>query len=185
MRPTIALISLVFLVSCTQPDRYAVPPAAPTDRIGIGYRSVEVRQVTLPAYAETSDIYTEGAGGALSPIRGAVWADAPGRALTLELSRLLGQITRVQVAPEPWPFDEPAAAQVDVRVEEILARADATFRLSGQYFVAARDGSGRDRARLFQISIPIAADGGPQANAAARSAAVAELARDIARRGLR
>jgi len=59
------------------------------------------------------------------------------------------------------------------------------FRLSGQYFVAATDGSNVNRARLFQLAVPIGSEPGPAAIAAARGQIIADLAVMIAKNGLR
>ena len=56
------------------------------------------------------------------------------------LTRHLNRITSARVASEPWPFLDNAAAEVEVRIEDMLARADGTFVLSGQYFVTAETG---------------------------------------------
>jgi uncharacterized protein len=57
------------------------------------------------------------------------------------------------------------------------------FVLRGQYYVAAFDESGRDSAREFRATAPLAGTG-PAAIATARSAATAALARQIASDGL-
>ena len=174
------------LVGCAaSPPRYVVPRTDPGERIGIGFRTVEVRRVTLPSYAALSEILVEGEDGSVVQSGAAIWADEPDRAITLELTRALGQITGARVASEPWPFDAYPQARVEVRVEELLARRDGQFVLSGQYFVAAQDGSSRDRSKLFLITAPIAAEGGAPAIARARGETVQELAREIARSGLR
>lgn len=97
-------------------------------------------EVTLPSYAAAEDIYMRAADGTISPM-GTLWADLPARSITLQLSRDLGAITGVTVAPEPWPFRAYAAAKVDVRIEELLATAEGVFRLSGQYFIAPEAGA--------------------------------------------
>ena len=90
------------------------------------------------------------------------------------------------MAPEPWPYEEPAAARLDIRVAEFtpdLARG--AFVIRGQYFVASQDETGRDRAREFLALGPLPPEAGPLAIAAARSQATLELARQIAAEGLR
>ncbi len=187
MRSQLILIAtLVMVVGCAAtPPRYVVPRAASAERIGIGFRTVEVRRVTLPSYASLSEIFVEGSDGSVVEAKSAIWADEPDRAITLELTRALGQITGAKVASEPWPFDAFPQARVEVRFEDMLARRDGQFILSGQYFVAALDGSSRDRAKLFDITAPIASDGGASAIAKARGETVQALAREIARSGLR
>ncbi len=187
LRP-VALLALAVLSGCgllgRAPLRITVPPPATEGRVAIGFASVEVLGAELPAYADAEDIYVQGVGGALTPTRGAIWADDPSRALTLELTRTLGSLTGARVAPEPWPYDETAEARLDVRVAEFgpdLTRGE--FVIRGQYFVAAFDESGRDSAREFRAAAPLAGTG-PAAIASARSAATAALARQIAEGGL-
>lgn len=178
--------TLIALTGCAAtPPRYVVPRTDPGDRIAIGFRTVEVRRVTLPSYAALSEILVESEDGSVVEAGSGVWADEPDRAITLELTRALGQITRAKIASEPWPFDAYPQARVEVRIEDMLARRDGQFVLSGQYFVAALDGSARDRAKLFDITAPIATDGGTSAIARARGETVQALAREIARSGLR
>ncbi|MGZ9810431.1 PqiC family protein [Pseudoroseicyclus sp. H15] len=167
------------------PDQlYAVPQVTPSERIPIAFSSVEVRDVSLPSYANYDEIYVESADGTLMAEKGLLWADDPARAASLELTRALSALTGVIVAGEPWPFDPYPAARVEVRVEEMIAARSGEFRLSGQYFIAALDGSARDSAHLFAITTPLAVDAGAAEIAAARGYAMAELARQIARGGL-
>lgn len=182
-----ALALAGLLAACgAAPLRIAVPPLSTGEGIAVGFASVEVVEVSLPAYAEGDEIFVLGQGGALTEAGGAIWADDPSRALTLDLARLLGEITGARVAPEPWPYDEDAGARLDIRVAEFapdLTRA--AFVLRGQYFVAAQDGSGRDRAREFSVAGRLPAEPGPAAIAAARSEATLALALLIAAEGLR
>ena len=136
----------------------------------------------LPTYAASEEIFVAEPGGAITPL-GPLWADDPGRAMTLQLARDIGTITGAQAAPEPWPFRDYAAAKVDVRLEDMLATGTGQFRLSGQFFVAPDEG-GRDRSGSFAIEVPLPEEPSAAAIATARSAAVTELAEQIARRGL-
>jgi len=152
-------------------------------RISSRYGSIEVRQISLPTYAASDEIATRSETGAITSDKSTLWADEPARAMTLELSRYLGQITGAQVAAEPWPFLDRAAAIVDVRVEDMVAEADGTFRISGQYYVAPDIGSG-GRSGLFDLSEPVVGEG-VSAIAAARALATRKLAEQITRQGLR
>jgi hypothetical protein len=182
MRPSLA--GLCLLAACgAAPARLAVPPATAPAQGPVGFATVEVIEASLPAYAEGEDIFVQ-SGLALEPV-GAVWADDPTRAFTLDLARALGEASGARVVPEPWPFDEPAEARLDVRVAEMVADASGAFLLRGQYLVASQDGSERDRAREFRISVPLAAEAGPAAIAVARGQATAALAQQIAAGGLR
>lgn len=186
LKPALALTLLATLSACGGTvERFAVPtPAAeaPMPRIASRYATIEVRQVSLPTYAASEEIASRSATGAITSDKSMLWADEPSRAMTLELARILGQMTRAQVAAEPWPFLDRASALVDVRVEEMVAEADGTFRLTGQYYVAPDSGVG-GRSGLFEILAPVTGEG-PGALASARGAAVRQLAEQIARNGL-
>jgi uncharacterized lipoprotein YmbA len=165
--------------------RYPVPPVAVQARVPVAFAAIEVLDVTLPSYAQGEQISVGLASGGIQRKPGLLWADLPARAVTLDLTRVLGQITGAQVASSPWPFDRSADARVEVRIEEFLPLETGTFRLSGQYFVGAFDGSDRARARSFAIAVPFDHAGGTPAIAAARAQATARLAEAIARDGLR
>ena len=179
-----SLLVLLALAACgPAPLRLTTPPASPVERIGIGFSTIEVLDVSLPDYAADERIFVQVPGGALTP-SGAIWADDPARALTLELSLALADITAARVAPEPWPFEERPEAQVDVRLAEIVADAAGAFVMRGQYFVASQDGSARDTAEEFRIVIPLPPEPGPATIAAARARATVVLAQQIAAEGL-
>jgi uncharacterized lipoprotein YmbA len=180
-------VLLLLLAACgAAPLRVAVPSVPADGRIASAFATVEVLDVGLPAYAEDDDLYVQEAGGAVTPLGRALWADEPGRAVTLDLARALGDLTGARVAPEPWPFEERAEARVDVRLAEAVAdRGRGEYVLRGQFFVASQDGSGRDRAQGFRIAVPLPEEAGPAAIAAARAQATLALAREIAADGLR
>lgn len=165
--------------------RYAVPPAPAEARVPVSFAGVEVVEVTLPSYAQGEEIAVGLAGGGIRPGDGLFWADLPARAMTLDLTRALGLISGARVASSPWPFDRRPDARVEVRIEEFLPVETGSFRLSGQYFVGAFDGSERARARAFAIAVPFDPAGGVPAIAAARGTATVQLAETIARDGLR
>ncbi|ARC89314.1 membrane integrity-associated transporter subunit PqiC [Rhodovulum sp. MB263] len=182
-----ALVPLALALSACNgsPERYTVPETAVAGpRLPVAWRSIAIRDVSLPTYAASEEIYSRSASGALSSSSDVLWADDPTRAITQDLARLLAQMTGAQVAAEPWPFFDRAQATLEVRVADMLAEPDGTYRLTGQFFVAP-DVGGRNRAAPFAISTPIAAPAGPAEIAAARGAALGELATRIARTGLR
>ncbi|MCP1167958.1 PqiC family protein [Limimaricola litoreus] len=182
--PAMALLSA--LAACGGPElRYAVPQVAPTEKISIAFETVELREITLPTYAALETIYVETPEGVITPAEDLLWADDPVRAATLELARALRLSTGARVASEPWPFDDFAEARVEVRVEEFLADAQGRFRVAGQYFVATRDAEGRDRAETFEIVVPIPPATGASGLAAARAAAMTQLAQTIAKTAMR
>lgn len=182
----LALIpALAALAACSAPERYVVPQT-PVEgaRVPIRYGTVAIREVSLPTYAASEEIQSRGANGAVTSSGSVLWADDPARAITQDVARYLTEITGAQVAAEPWPFFDRAQATVEIRVSDMLAEADGSFRLTGQYFVAP-DAGGRGRAAAFALAAPVAPDGGPAAIAAARGQTVRDLALMIARNGLR
>ena len=183
-----AALALLALAACAPGGgtlRYAVPPAPVAARVPVSFASVEVIDVTLPTYAQGEAIALGLATGGIQTRKDLLWADLPSRAVTLDLTRALGLITGAQVASSPWPFDRRPQARVEVRVEEFLPFETGEFRLAGQYFVGAFDGSERARARSFSFAVPFDPAGGVPAIAAARGAATVRLAETIARDGLR
>lgn len=180
--PLLAVV--VLLSACGADERFlAAPQVITTERVASRFSSIEVREVSLPTHASSEEIYVEAEAGELARSK-LLWADDPTRAVTLALTRNLTEITGARVAPEPWPFDAFPAARVDVRVERFLSTADGTLTLAGQYFVADLDGRGRDRSRLFSLSVPMAVDASPAVIAGARARLVSDLALTIAKDGL-
>ncbi|MBN2905797.1 MAG: membrane integrity-associated transporter subunit PqiC [Rhodobacteraceae bacterium] len=186
--PLIPLAAVALIAAgCSGPAplRYAVPPVPTSpERVRTAYASVLVQEVSLPRYAASEEIYRRDASGALSSSPAMLWADDPARAVTFDLARALADLTRVQIAAEPWPFADRAQATVQVRVADMLADDSGAFVMTGQYFVAPDEG-GRNRSGQFTLSVPFPPEGGPQAIATARSQAVGQLAQLIARQGLR
>ncbi|MFV0335674.1 MAG: membrane integrity-associated transporter subunit PqiC [Tropicimonas sp.] len=184
MRSLILLVPLLTaLAACGQsPSRYASPPVASGERISIGLSQLEIREVTLPAYAQSEEIWHETEEGGLESNTDVLWADTPARGVTMELTQHLAALSSARVAAEPWPFEELPQARLVVRLQDMVARKDGRFHLAGQYYVV-RLSAGSDRSGTFDISAPIAPEGGAAAVAAARAAAVRDLARLIADRG--
>lgn len=171
------------LAACGQsPSRYATPPVDSGERISIGLSQLEIREVSLPAYAQSEEIWYESESGALQSNTEILWADAPARGLTMELTRHLAALSAGRVAAEPWPFEALPQARLVVRLQDMVARRDGRFHLAGQYHVV-RLSAGRDRSGTFDVSAPIAPEGGAAAVAAARAGAVRDLARLIAEQG--
>jgi len=164
-------------------DLYSVEAPEPAERIAIRFNSVEVRDVSLPTYASSDVIAVQGAGGVLLTDESIRWADEPERAVALELTRHLVQLSGRRIASEPWPFEEYPEAELEIRFESFLARADGQFQARGQYFVSTYEGDG-DASGLFDLAVRYAPEGGPAAIAVARGALVLDLAELIARDGL-
>ncbi len=176
------------LFSAPAPTLAARPgPSDPGERIPVAYASIEVREVSLPTYAETETIYYEGAGGSLMPVEDAEWADLPARAITLDLVEVLSGVSAARVAAEPWPYDALPEARVEVRATRLAAGMDGVFRMSGLYHVADLRGeldTSRDRSERFEVAVPYRPALGAAAIADARSRAVRDLARQIAGRSM-
>ncbi|WP_412504793.1 membrane integrity-associated transporter subunit PqiC [Roseovarius sp. SYSU LYC5161] len=181
--PMIVAAAVLSACAATPEKRLAVPQAPFAKKQAVPHDTIAVREVSLPGYAASEDVYTTDAAGLLTRRHGLLWADDPTRAVTLELTRHLSRITGARVAAEPWPFDGFPEAQVEVRIEEMLAGGDGTLRLSGQYFIAA--GEGHERARLFELGVPVDDDGNPASLAAARGQALRDLAVMVVENGLR
>ncbi|APE42000.1 hypothetical protein BOO69_00180 [Sulfitobacter alexandrii] len=176
---------ILMLAACgDSATRFAVtaPPVDQSERIA--FSSVEVRDVSLPTYAASEEIAIQAEDGTLTSSSEVLWADLPERAVALELSQNLARMTGRRVASEPWPFEAFPDARLEVRFAELVARSSGSFRASGQYFVAVTDGR-RERSGLFDLSVPFDPKGGPGAIAAARGQLILDLARFIARDGLR
>ncbi len=185
MKPFAFLIlTLVTLAACgAATERYIVSSPQATQSQRIAFRAVEIRDVSLPAYAADDEIVRRTAEGKLVS-DGVLWADTPDRAVALELSRHLAQITGARVASNPWPFEALPDARLDLRFETLVAGDDGNFRATGQYFVAVADGR-RERSGVFDLSVPFDPEAGPAAVAAARGQVILDLAGNLARTALR
>jgi len=184
MKPLAALLFATLLSGCSgTPQLYSVPAPTVSEKVRTSVRTLELREVSLPSYAAAEEIHIQNADGSITPADNALWADLPVRAVSLELSRNLSEITDARIAAEPWPFEESPQARLEVRLEEFLAGADGVFRASGQYFVATREGNA-DHAHAFRISTPFDPAGGPSAIAQARANTILQLAQMIAKDGL-
>ncbi|MEP2640671.1 ABC-type transport auxiliary lipoprotein family protein [Roseobacter sp.] len=173
------------LLACTAtPDRYVVPNTQATDRQRIGFRAVEIREVSLPTYAASDEITRQGPDGALVSDGAVLWADTPERAVALELARHLTQLSGARVASAPWPFEGSPDARLELRFETLVANDEGAFHASGQYFVAVSDGRA-ERSGLFDLTVPFDPAAGPPAIAAARGQAILDVARFVAVNGLR
>ncbi len=176
---------LTFLVAaCGSPERFAVVTPEITQKARIAFASVEVKDVSLPSYAASDEIHTQTDDGTLISSSDILWADAPERAIALELSQNLARLTDRRIASEPWPFEAFPDARLEVRFASLVATTNGTFATSGQYFVAVSDG-GRERSGLFELNVPFDPTGGPNAIARARGQLILDLAQFIARDGLK
>ncbi|WP_299908020.1 membrane integrity-associated transporter subunit PqiC [uncultured Paracoccus sp.] len=178
-----AVLSLGLLAACSNPEktgRYLIDPPSPPVRVAnqLG-PTVELRDVSLPAYASGQEVSWQSADGAVRSTPDNLWADNPERAVTLTLARAISDVSGAAVIAEPWPLGEPAQRRLEVRVEKALAQSDGLYRLSGRYFLADESGGGTNHARSFDISVPLA-NAEPQSIAVAQSTALSILAQQIA-----
>lgn len=186
-------LAALMLAACSaRPDLYATP-APQTEQVHrIAYRSVALRDVSLPTYAASQDIPVADASGRIRTDDQNLWADEADRAVTLSLVRALSTVTGARVASDPWPFVNRPDVTVEVRFEEFLAHGGDgangggnLFSMRGSYYVAPEPGLGQDRSRSFEISAPYSTAEGYQAIADARARALGQLAEKIAAEGLR
>ena len=183
MRMTFALAALAaLLAACSPPpERLAMDMPQSSRELRPLVRSVLVRTVVLPTHAAVEEVSVQAESGLIVSNEDILWADDPSRAVTLMLSQNLADILNTDVAPEPWPFVELPDAAVDVRVGTMLALADGTFRLSGQFFVGGDRIAYPDTVDSFSISIPITGEG-LGAVSRAQGLALVELSERIATR---
>lgn len=177
----LALLAALFVVAgCgAEPARLAVDPLTSAMNVRSAARSVMVGEVRLPEYAEAPEVTIEAPSGLLEVIPDVIWADVPSDALSASLVRNLSAITGARVAAEPWPLDEFPDAEVTVRVERMLLRANGLFSLTGQYAIRRDQGRGVELIRAFDIAVPLQ-NGDLNGLARAQSAAWLALAEAIA-----
>jgi uncharacterized lipoprotein YmbA len=181
-RLSLTLLMTLALAACgDNAARYLVEPAPTAAAVPLRLPSLEVRDVVLPAYAEGTQILQQDASGALRPVSRSEWADGSARAMTAALARSLDLQSTASVAAEPWPLSDFPAGRLDVRIDRIVARADQTFQVSGQYAVASPDGRISELLERFDIRVPMASDS-PAAIAAAQGQAIDQLAGQIVQR---
>lgn len=181
MRLTPFLMTATMLAACSSGNeaRYLIdPPAASAERPA-RVATVELRDVSLPAYASAVEISRLEADGALRNLPDSLWADDPVRGVTQALARSLDSASRATVAAEPWPLSDPAQAIVNIRIERLVARADGKLELAAQFAIASPDGLIRERIGRFETTVEMGGEG-PDAIAAAAGQAIARLAERLA-----
>ncbi len=159
---TLRILALAFaaalpLMSCGDTNaRFPISSdAIAVSKTRVAVRTIEVRDVSLPAYAAASEIVVEQDGGALFVVPKSIWADDPVRGVTGALSRSLDERSTASVASEPWPLAEPADVRVEVRIDRMIAKTDGQFELSGQFAIAAPDGAVRESVERFAVTAPM------------------------------
>lgn len=169
---------VLILAACGPEPRYLIDTPVEAGSARLRVATLEVRDVSLPAYAEASEILQEDADGALTQVDNALWADDPTRAVTLAIAEQINRGSTATVAPEPWPLEEDAQAAVHVSVSRMVALNNGTLKLAGQYGISSYDRVVRERIESFDIVVPMTGEG-PTAIARAAGAAVSQLAERI------
>lgn len=180
--PLIALCALTLTAACgPDPARVLIDPAPSAVKVKPSVRTVEVKKVSLPTYAEGADVTVlAGETGLVSVVPDNIWADEPSRALGAAMVRSLIQMTGVAAAAEPWPLAGFPEAEVTIRVERLLASDSGALTLSGTYALRYDAQGRRGRVRLFDIQVPVT-EPGTTGLAKAQGIAWTQLAERIAR----
>lgn len=178
MRNIWAVLAILSISGCALVEDTTLvrlPDIRPDITRNISAKNVQIRTVSLPAYAASEDIIIETSAGTLTELPGVAWADLPERAVTLALARDLRRITGAVIGPDPWPLDGLADRVIDLRVQEMVARTDGTFVIMGQYFISGEPA----RARIFEMSAPVLGQA-PSDIARAKAVALTRLAESLA-----
>lgn len=186
MTKHVLILAALLVSACSDPEktaRYLVDPPSAGREVPNRLGAAELRDVSLPEYASHDEISYQTPDGAVRSTPRNLWADNPQRAFTLVLARTISEVSGATVIAEPWPLMNLPDRKIDVRVERALAQANGTYRLAGSYYVSDETGAGGgNHARTFDISVPLPGDS-PSAVALAQSAAITQLARQIATLG--
>lgn len=158
--------------------RFVIPAEDGATETRLRVSSIEVRDVSLPAYAAASEIVVEDSDGSLRPVAKALWADDPQRAITGALARSLDVRSTANVSAEPWPLSEGADVRLEVRVGQMIARADGVFSMTGQFAISSQSGAVADGLQRFSIDVPLT-DTSPASVAVATGKAIDALAEQI------
>ncbi|MEM1302441.1 MAG: PqiC family protein [Pseudomonadota bacterium] len=170
------------MVACSTPeDLYLLPAPAKTNAsIKVRPKTVEVRDVSLPSYAEEADILVRHTDGALRPIDGALWANDPQKGITQAIARRLDAGTTATVTPEPWPLFDGPDRSVEITIERMVATAGKTLEIEGQFAILSRTGEAREFVRRFEV-VEFLPDGSANAVAGAMGLGLGTLSDQIAK----
>ena len=178
MRFLLLALALTLAACTSAPEpRIQLAPIAPaaetTDSV---VQSIELREISLPYYAQGEEIGIVEADGSVALRTDILWADLPPRALTLRLAQTLAaRLPETAVAAEPWPLLSRADLRIEIQVARALGQIGGDYNLDGQYFVIAGNLGEYERAQSFAISQPVEGIGFT-AISVAQSAAFDQLA---------
>lgn len=179
LRPSLCAIFLALAACAGDIDRLAMTPQPSSLELRPLVGSAMVRTVSLPAYAAAEEVARETPDGLIASNGDILWADDPQRAVTLVLAQSLSDILNTDVGPEPWPFVGLPDVSIDVRVARMLATADGSFRLTGQFYVGGDGTDFRNSGQSFDISVPMP-DQSVSSIATAQATALRILSEEIA-----
>lgn len=168
--------------ACAPAARLVLVPEAPSQAsVRPLVSTFVVRDIELPDYAASDEVFVLDDSGVLSALSGVLWAATPEQTIRSGLVEALGDITGARVAGEPWPFSTLPAAEITVRVSRLTGQPGGALNFAGQYAIAPIDSGLADRSGRFDIRVPVQGEDA-QALGRAQAAAVTELAETIARR---
>lgn len=172
-----ALALLVAACTSAPEPRIQLAPVAPaTVAADTVVRSIELREISLPYYAEGEEIGVASADGTVLLRNDVLWADLPPRALTLRLAQTLAaRLPETAVAAEPWPLLSRADLRIEIQVSRALGQVGGDYALEGQYFIVAGNLGEFERAQSFAL-LERVDGGGLNALALAQSEAFDRLA---------
>lgn len=172
------LTCLALLTACSNApvSQFAIS-GEPIEQARKSSTTIEVFEVSLPLYMQAQEIPVMGSDGAIKSNAQALWADEPSRSISLHLAEALSRLSGGIASVEPWPLEDPARQQLDVRVKTLLATVGGELRFSGQYFLVSDTGN-RPKVEWFDISVPLVKLTGTSI-AQATGAATQQLARQI------
>ncbi len=176
----IASAFILTLAGCGgDPSRLTVTHAPSVMEERVSVRSLVLADISLPEYANGSDVVRETEQGLIEPLPGLIWADIPEDAMANDIVRHLSSITDRPVARAPWPLSSFPDAELTIRADEMLLRGDGVLRLTGQFALSREDNPWSDRIRSFDVRVPVR---GPELSdiADAHAQAWRQLAEQIA-----
>lgn len=182
MKPMIFVGLTALMAACSgATSRLDMSPISSDLSLRAAVGSAIVRSVSLPTYAANEELAFETPEGLIASNADVLWADDPSRAVTLTLTRNIGNIVNAKIGPDPWPFAGLPDVAIDVRVTRMIAGADGVFDLEGQYFVGGDGIDYPNSTNAFSVSTPISGEG-PAAIAQAQARSLMTLSEQIARK---